>query len=144
MNKPQLALHLASFAHRAQSYGSHPYTYHLEGVAELAIDHVWANDLGIDTIQTVCYLHDILEDTAISKETLLNIFGSEVADAVSLLTKSEPPFDYDLYISNIKKSRLALVVKVADATFNLRESALQGNKKRVERYAKLLCSLVGE
>lgn len=64
-------------------------------------------------------LHDVVEDTTIDLEYINNMFGSEVAEIVSLLTH-DPRMSYKEYIGQLKVSNnvAALVIKYFDSNDN--------------------------
>ena len=132
--KYERAKQLAMFAHHGQKYGSFDYyQHHLLGVASLAEQHNLSADLNIDDDRCVAILHDILEDTQIDSHIVRYYFGEDVLAAVRLLTR-EDGVSKECYLNNIKENRLALLVKIADTLFNLKESALNGNRVRVKKY----------
>lgn len=89
--------------------------------------------------EIVAYLHDIIEDTDVKYEELLEMFGHQIALAVDYLThrKDEDYFDY---VRKIKNNRLATEVKKADLKNNMDLSRLseikEKDKKRLEKYKK--------
>ena len=89
-----------------------------------------------DTV-VIALLHDILEDTSCTYETLENIFGVTVVDTVSILTKvdGEP---IEQYLFGICSNPTARVVKFADSLFNYRECVKCGDLKRAEKYKRNL------
>ena len=115
----------AATAHAGQTYGSEPYTVHLEAVAEV----VRAVDPSGEA-EAVAYLHDVVEDTAATVAELTMAFGAVVATAVLLVTDPEGENrrtrkaalharlrDLD---ANVPTMRLALLVKAADRLANVR------------------------
>lgn len=119
MIKLQLANNLAQHFHRGQKYGEYDYfEYHLRGVVEL-LSEVSILPVNEDMI-SVALLHDILEDTSCTYETLENIFGFTVAASVSILTKTEGEA-IEQYLFGVCSNRTARIVKFADSLFNYRE-----------------------
>ncbi len=114
-------------AHGPQRYGDQPYVTHLDVVADLL------KPFGASA-QTVGYLHDVIEDTAVTAEQVREGFGDLVAQCVKLVT-DEPGIDRSdrKAKTNAKLSavhgelQLALIVKAADRLANLRMSARAGN-----------------
>jgi (p)ppGpp synthase/HD superfamily hydrolase len=122
----------ASLAHVDQKYGREPYFVHLQSVADMTIR------LGGDDIaEQVAWLHDIIEDTAVTLEHLMDNFSSQVSVAVLHLTKLDVQ-SYEDYIKIVKSNPTSLLVKKADTLSNLIQSTLQGNHKRVMKYTKQL------
>jgi len=70
-----------------------------------------------DTDKVVALLHDVVEDTDISIDTIRVEFGDEVAEAVSLLTNTDK--EYLDYLTKIKYNDIARRVKLCDLTDNL-------------------------
>lgn len=99
-----------------------PYYFHLERVAE----HLHSYRL-----KTIAFLHDILEDTSMTSEKLLEEgFSPRVVRSVIALTKREGE-DYIDYLTRVSKDPLSVKVKLSDICDNMRD-AEPGN--RVEKY----------
>ena len=136
MVKLHLAKNLAQHFHRGQKYDKYDYfEYHLKGVVEL-LSEVSVPPVKEDTV-VIALLHDILEDTSCTYETIENIFGVTVADTVSILTKvdGEP---IEQYLFGVCSNSTARVVKFADSLFNYRECVKCGDLKRAEKYKRNL------
>lgn len=136
MIKLQIANNLAQHFHSGQKYGEYDYfQYHLRGVVDL-LSEVSLSPVKEGMI-VVAFLHDILEDTPCTYETIENIFGFAVADAVSILTKmdGEP---IDQYLFGVCSNNTARMVKFADSLFNYRECVKCGDLKRAEKYKRNL------
>ena len=132
MIKLQLANSLAQHFHSGKKYGEYDYfEYHLRGVVNL-LSEVSLSPVNVSMI-SVALLHDILEDTYCTYETIENIFGFTVADSVSILTKTDyEPIDQ--YLFGICSNHTARVVKFADSLFNYKECVKCGDLKRAEKY----------
>src|ERR1700676_3792492 len=90
----EYALQFAIEKHKGQlDKGWTPYIQHLLGV--------WSKVrfASLDT-QIVALLHDVLEDTQTTYETLAAEFGTDIADSVQLLTHAKG-LKYEPYITNI-------------------------------------------
>ena len=136
MIKLQLANNLAKHFHSGQKYGKLDYfEYHLRGVVDL-LSEVSILPVNEDMI-SVALLHDILEDTSCTYETLENIFCFTIADAVSILTKEEGE-TIDQYLFGVCSNHTARIVKFADSLFNYRECVKYGDLKRAEKYKRNL------
>jgi guanosine-3',5'-bis(diphosphate) 3'-pyrophosphohydrolase len=121
-------------AHGDQMYGEKPYIYHLDKVATLLVD------FGEDA-QIVGYLHDVLEDTETSYAEIEKIFGSLVANCVSLLTdelgdsRAERKAKTYAKLALVKGSHnLALIAKTADRLANVDECVTQNDQKLLSMY----------
>lgn len=120
-------------AHGEQMYGRHRYSHHLDAVAELARPYG-------DDAEATAYLHDVKEDVAgMSLDALRERFGSEVSDAVDLL--SDPPGatrkerKAKAYARlAVTQNRLALIVKPCDRLANMRACVADGNERLLEVY----------
>ena len=77
--KVQIAREFALKAHRSQQYGQHPYSYHLDCVAELLAPFG-------DDAQVAAYLHDTIEDTPTTIDEIATCFGDVMAECVAILT----------------------------------------------------------
>jgi len=98
-----------------------PYVNHLIEVAGLVAEALAEPDTNL---VMAALLHDTIEDTATTREELVERFGTDVADLVVELTddKSLPKEERKrLQIENApKKSRRAQTIKLADKISNLR------------------------
>jgi (p)ppGpp synthase/HD superfamily hydrolase len=123
-------------AHGEQRYGDLPYSVHLNAVADTLA-------LFGEEAQVVGYLHDVVEDTAVSLETLRAEFGERVAKLVALVTDEPGANRRERKArSNAKLAAvtaddsLALVVKAADRLANLRASATGGAGSKLGMYRR--------
>ena len=139
----------AEAAHGGQMYGENPYTQHLTDVvmnvrAEISSrQHLQQQPFTEDVVRVLidsAWLHDVVEDTDVSLETIRTLFGEQVAEVVDLLTKKKG-LSYKKYIDNIKQNEYALLVKIADTRANLAQSYYDNNEKRIAKYAKQLALL---
>ena len=134
-----LILHAHNYAldvHDGQRYGDKPYIFHLDGVARLADERNKFPQLR-STVIACCYLHDTIEDTDVTHEDLVKVFGVCIADVVRYVTKVEGE-SYEAYMMKVLSSVLAIEVKKCDTMFNLHNSFKEGNKARVLKYLKQL------
>lgn len=135
-------VHMACIAarefHEGQKYGDHDYyTYHLHGVANVAL-HQHDGQVRLDWLHATALLHDIIEDTPCSVQTLIDFaFPQPIIDAVVLLTKEEgyKPVEY---LKRVKAKPLARAVKIADAHFNLSNSLMEHDEAARRRVIKYL------
>ncbi len=94
-----------------------PYTNHLYGVSNQG-ENEYEKTLGL--------LHDILEDTTMTSDELINLgFPKDLVKRIELLTKNKDE-NYDEYIKRILKSRdkIAIKVKIYDLKNNLEQHRL--------------------
>lgn len=135
------AIKLASFKHYGQRDKSNkPYIIHLLYV----MNNV--NDLNA---KIVGVLHDILEDTNITRNDLLNYgFSEDIVIAVEILTKSKNQKYMD-YIENIKSNNITRKVKLIDLKHNMdltrlseiSDKDMARNIKYLEAYKRLFFRL---
>ncbi len=128
---------VARDAHEGQTRSSgEPYIIHPVAVARILAEM----RLDIETLQAAL-LHDVIEDTEVTKEELEEQFGNTVAelvDGVSKLDKLKFRDRKEAQAENFRKMVLAMVqdirvilIKLSDRTHNMRTlGALRPDKKR--------------
>ncbi len=131
------AIKLASIKHYEQRDKSNkPYIFHLLYVMN-NLDDLKAKIVGV--------LHDILEDTDITRNDLLNFgFSEEIIHSVEVLTKAKNQ-EYMEYIEKIKGDNVARKVKLIDLKHNtdltrlseISDKDLKRNIKYLEAYKSL-------
>ena len=120
--------------------------YHKGQVDKAGVDyftgHISTVVNGVETNEekTVAYLHDIIEDTKLTKEDLLHLgFSEKLVNAVVALTKDKK-VKYEDYLKNVKNNKLAKVVKLSDLSNNMDLSRLKEitevDEKRLQKYKK--------
>lgn len=131
----------AAKAHEGQTYGSEPYTVHLEAV--VAIVRVAE---GSELAETVAWLHDAVEDTEATCIEIFHLFGPRVATAVKLLTDPEGypnrrtrKAELHRILATLDPSgpaeRLALLVKAADRVANVR-ACVENHPDKLKMYRR--------
>lgn len=111
------ARRLATWAHAGQRYGSKSYYFHLHDVVRaLPAD---ASPLE----ECAAWLHDVVEDTAITVECLRALFPAYVCDIVEALTK---PTTWERIAA---AGPSAVAVKVADRVANVRACVASGDSR---------------
>ncbi len=131
------ALKLCFEAHKEQvDKTGMPYVFHPFHLAEQMDDET----------STICaLLHDVVEDTDITFENLLDMgFPQEIVDVLKLLTH-EQSVDYMDYVKKIATNPIAKKVKIADLKHNSDNTRLnivdEKAKMRCERYEQALALL---
>ena len=136
------AYNFAVRAHQNQKRESgDPYSFHPIEVANIL------TELKLDSATiTTGLLHDTIEDTFATYETIKNEFGHEVADLVEGVTKIsvfENTADTNSKVENFRKLILAtskdirvLLVKIADRLHNMRTIKAITKKDKKERIAQ--------
>lgn len=130
----QKALVFATKAHQWQTRrDGRPYILHPIRVSQM-VD--W------DVARCVAILHDVVEDTDVSLDDIKSEFGVDIAIYVSLLTRKEDQYGkeaYRFFIGRVCTHKIAIQVKIADITDNLRDAPTE---KQMVKYAKALETLV--
>ena len=85
-----------------------------------------------DAERIVGFLHDVVEDTAVTMEDLAREFPKEVIDVLKLLTHTDDT-DYFDYVRSIKANPIAVKVKLADLAHNSDQSRCVGSDLSPER-----------
>ncbi len=130
------AYETAKTAHAGQKRkeGS-PYVTHPVAVADITVD------FGLDEDSIVsALLHDVIEDTPMTKEDVAKAFGPAVADivdGVSKLTRVQYTSKEDEQMENLRKMLMAMakdirviLIKLADRLHNMRTMAYQTPEKQ--------------
>ena len=101
-----------------------------------------ASQVATEEEKAVALLHDVIEDSPVSAEELLQAGLPEtVVTAVQVLTKKKEQ-DYQTYLETVKKNPLARVVKLADLKHNSDLSRLSSitekDRERLKKYKKAI------
>ncbi len=133
----QTAYHFSESAHQGQFRDSgEPYISHPLAVAGILAE--WHLD---SQALTAALLHDVMEDTSITKNQILETFGKPVAelvDGVSKLDKIEFETQEEAQAENFRKMLLAMardvrviLIKLTDRLHNMRTlDAVSAHKRR--------------
>lgn len=138
-NQTKKAMIIAYNAHHGQVDKSGiPYIYHPIHLAE---------QMQTEEECIVALLHDTVEDTNVTFETLEKEFSKEVIEALKLLTHDKSA-DYMDYVKNLKNNPIAKKVKLADLYHNSditrMENPTQKDIERKEKYHKAISILLEE
>ncbi len=98
--------------------------------------------------KAVALLHDVIEDSSVTAEELLNAGLPEtVVTAIQILSKKKGQ-DYQTYLENVKSNPLARVIKLADLKHNSDLSRLPSisakDRERLKKYKKAMDFLSSE
>ena len=101
-----------------------------------------ASQVDTEEEKAVALLHDVIEDSPVSAEGLLQAGLPEtVVTAVQVLTKKKEQ-DYQTYLETVKKNPLARVVKSSDLKHNSDLSRLSSitekDRERLKKYKKAI------
>lgn len=134
-NLVELASQIASDAHAGQYRrdGTTPYIEHPAAVASRAPKSPES--------QAAAWLHDVLEDTELTRDDLLDRgIPESIVVAVEALTKQEG-LSYEKNLRRVASNEIARGVKVADMLSNLADSP---TKNQIRKYACGLLLLLEE
>lgn len=126
------ARQVATRAHAGQFRrdGSTPYINHPAAV----VKRLWAES---PEIQATAWLHDVIEDTIETADSLRAAGIPEaVIEAVQVLTKSDDT--YENYLAGVRSNPIALRVKIADMLANLSDAP---TAKQMTKYIRGLAFL---
>jgi len=130
------ALFYAATAHKNQFYaGDLPYIVHVCMVADevFSADRIEPFSNIKDSVQ-IALLHDVLEDTPITKEEMLLHFSPEVVHGVDLLTKKDG-LPLSEYFKGIKDGgRDVSAIKMCDRIINLQKPPKHWNADKIFEY----------
>lgn len=139
MNYAQIAQSIATIAHEDQTdKNGAPYIEHPAAVASYVTT---------DDEKAVAWLHDVIEDTVVTADHLLEMgFPKRIVDAVVLLTRTREVSSDDYYAA-IRQNPLARTVKIADVKHNTEPSRVallpRDVQKRLEKKYKKALRLLG-
>ena len=122
------ALEFATKAHKNQFRwdDTTPYIEHPKAVVKLLESWKIKNE----EILNAGYLHDVLEDTDVTKAEIRHVFGIIVANLVSELTRGK----HEDYFEHCKKmTKHASLIKVADILCNLTDTDGKKSPKFVQK-----------
>lgn len=113
----------AYFAHGAvgqkRKYTGEPYFTHVERVAQIAYAFAYDDaESDVVLVATVGYLHDVLEDTQLTLDSLSLRFGARVADLVDAVSR-RPGEENAVYAKRVQMAgKVACLVKICDMIDN--------------------------
>jgi len=141
------SLESAEFVRRSYEYAAKAHSGQLRSSGEHYIVHPLAvatilAEMELDAITlAAAFLHDVVEDTANTKEDILKLFGQEVAslvDGVTKVKKLENVSKEEQQAESLRKMFMAvakdirvLLIKLADRLHNMRTLKYQSEEKQV-------------
>ena len=130
----ELALSIATEAHRGQ--------FDKAGIDYIEHPIFVASQVDSEEEKAVALLHDVIEDSSVTAEELLNAGLPEtVVTAVQILSKKKGQ-DYQTYLKTVKSNPLARAVKLADLKHNSDLSRLETitdkDLEGLEKYKKTI------
>ena len=154
------ALQFAAIAHGSQVRKGNehiPYVFHCVDVANEVIYYSGLPISELEDAAVIAILHDVIEDTAASREDIKVQFGDLVASGVSALTKDESILEKNVdsklvslqeNLNRLKQTiDLVQVVKLADRVSNLKSFPAMWNRQKVSNYldeSKLIADELGQ
>lgn len=115
-----LAQGYACAAHRRQKYGDLPYRFHLAMVANTLMSGGHDADA---SLVAAGWLHDILEDTDVTRPDLLPLFGDDIVSLVEAVTDEPGVNRKERKAKTLAKTRAAgtraVCLKLADRIANV-------------------------
>jgi (p)ppGpp synthase/HD superfamily hydrolase len=125
----QMARNFALMAHGSQKYGSQPYSVHLEAVHANLVR--WNAST---KARAVGFLHDVLEDTEVSRGLLAHEFGEGTAALAEAVSKRRGE-SLAAYFERVRwNGSEAVLVKLADRLANVTASRAPGSERYLQRY----------
>lgn len=129
-----LAIKVSAVSHEGQyDKGGNPYFLHPQAVAA---------SLESTEHKIVAYLHDVIEDTDVTPEELIEMgFTYRIVNSIRILTKTDG-VSYEDYLKTVKMDSNAWHVKMADIKHNMDISRIknpgEADFARLEKYKKAL------
>ncbi|MBB5619467.1 (p)ppGpp synthase/HD superfamily hydrolase [Pedobacter cryoconitis] len=125
-------------SHGDQKYGVSPYEIHLGNVISVLMKFNvdLSNPYNLNLL-IAAWLHDVLEDTAVTKAELEEKFGTVVTEIVYTLSDDQGASREERKINfykKIAKNEEAIIVKLADRISNVEFSIIHGNDRKFEMY----------
>ncbi|NBP67649.1 MAG: bifunctional (p)ppGpp synthetase/guanosine-3',5'-bis(diphosphate) 3'-pyrophosphohydrolase [Cytophagia bacterium] len=124
-------------SHKSQKYGVYNYDIHLINVVSV----LFRNDILLSyknySLLASAWLHDILEDTKISKEEFIDRFGESIYETVWSLTDGEGNTREEKKVKMYSKlihNQDSIIIKLADRIANLEFSIINQNTHHVVKY----------
>jgi (p)ppGpp synthase/HD superfamily hydrolase len=131
MSNVKEAAKFAIKAHGSQRYGGKPYSYHLEKVYKNVVRFG-----GSDVHQTAAWLHDVIEDTGVTKGDVAKTFGSSVARIVDLVSNQGSK---EATYKRIRTDKDAVFVKLCDRLANVTEGGKRDMyRKQYQLFSNIL------
>lgn len=128
---------IARIAHAGMKYGAADY---FAGHVEKVVARVKADPDARPGDIVVAYLHDVVEDTAVTFTDLIDAgFNAAIVNSIKKITRN-PDIEYFEYIRGIAADEddFAYMVKYHDIKENLMNSEKSGSASMINRYTKAL------
>jgi (p)ppGpp synthase/HD superfamily hydrolase len=126
----------AIFLHSNQKYGIYPYEIHLFNVVNVLARYILPNKDNFNLFAGA-WLHDVMEDTSISKQKFIESFGEKLFKIVWCLTDGENG-DYNQRKEEMYKKLInnqdSIIIKLADRIANVEFSLINSDEKKLNKY----------
>lgn len=126
----------AKDAHGSQMYGDKPYKYHLEKVTDNATKFGGSKEEIL-----AAWLHDVVEDTSVTKQQVAEKFGDEVAEIVYLVSNTG---NKEETFRRIRTNPKAVFVKLSDRLANVSEGEKNSKYRKEHKLFKEILYREGE
>lgn len=141
MKLVELAVKIAKIEHKDDRYGEKDYfEYHLMNVYRRVEARLI--ELGKEVEEkflVVALFHDLHEDHDYSLKKIELLFGAEIAAAVEAMSFKKDEESREEYYERVLKNKIAVIVKYADASENMFNCEVDGDKpERVAYYKKIV------
>lgn len=136
----------AAVCHLGQTYGTYPYTYHLQMVHNILESY----DYKDENTLAAAWLHDVVEDTDATILDVRGLFGMKVAEIVEAVTDPQRTREEIARYGRLNRKQkkeivyaklqvavpAARAVKLADRLANVRSTADEGQEDLFQMYRK--------
>lgn len=134
-------LDFAACAHKDQKYPGKPYSY-LAHITSVCMEVIFCcqQEKNLDINQAICcaLLHDVIEDTPVTKEEVEQIFGTAVAEGVLSLSKDKNLPKQEQLPDSLKRIKTqppeVWAVKLSDRISNLQKPPYYWNAEKTAAY----------
>lgn len=129
-------------AHSTQTYGKFPYSKHLDDVVKIVerfTDEI-GSEATVNQLKISATLHDIIEDSNITKRDIEREFGHNIADLVQAVTDEPGEIRKERKAKTLPKTRaygrLAVALKLCDRIANVQNCIDNKNHGLLRMYTK--------
>lgn len=144
------AREFAEEMHQGMLYGDHPFIYHLDAVVGVLREFGVTNDSTLNAATLdAAFLHDVVEDAAVTIEEVEDTFGNNIAAIVEFCTderadnrKARKALTYARMRRELDATpdcpvlHAAILVKLADRIANIRQCLVNGPAGMYRMYLK--------
>lgn len=129
------AREFAKKAHGEQKYGERNYSHHLQQVDKIVNDFAHLlKENAILKIKTCAWLHDIIEDTEITKSDLEKEFNSTIAGIVYKVSNNKK--SNEIPYKKICNCNNAKLIKLFDRLANMENCCITKSTRHIKKYVE--------